>query len=353
MTASAGYNFSRLSIVIVAAYLLCLCVATTRTSAMSGIERPSRVAQSDRRRLLNELTRLPYTYNILDPKYFRLLDSRDVATALLERQRRFMRRWESKADQDKAGMAGFPSGAEVEVVSFIPTKYIKSLLKRGQLNAHQVTHKQIHASTGMLRAEVEDLIINIHLEPVYSSDKSALVHYIRPKYGFVHFLKRSGVVVDPNTWLQYGKLIIVYRDSVKQRTTYTYGDSHCRIMVETPQRKHPSEPDSISDLRPPDLKHTHVPYVEAQVWGAIDMADIAEFRVPANQQGLVEQLKPAGLPIYTYDRDLLESIAEPIEESTVPIARLECLYHGDPVVLRKYAQVAAQRKLDLRSTVPY
>ncbi len=237
-------------------------------------------------------------------------------------------------------------------MSFIPTKFIESLLQRGQLNAHQVAHKQIHASTGMLRAEVEDLIINIHLEPHYSSDKSAKVHYIRPKYGFVHFLKPSGVLVDPNIWLQYGKLMIVYRNSIKQRTTFTYGDSHCRIMVETPQRMHPSEPELICDMRAPDVKHSHVPYVESQVWGAVDMADIAEFRVPAHQPELVERLKPAGLPVYSYDRDLLESIAEPVEESAVPIGRSECLYKGNPPLLQKYDQLAAERELDLRSPEP-
>jgi hypothetical protein len=86
------------SIVIVMASLLCLWIATTRTDAMNGIERTVRVVAADRNRLLEELTTLPYTYNVLDPKYLRLLDSRDITTALLERQRRFMRRWDSKDD---------------------------------------------------------------------------------------------------------------------------------------------------------------------------------------------------------------------------------------------------------------
>lgn len=306
---------------------------------------------------IRELVEMPFTYNILDPKYLKLLDSRDIATALLERERRFLHRWQKPNLKANMAAKDFPTPQDVEIISIMPAAYSLQLIAHGQLNIHQITHKNnlenIHtvasstavASSRILRAQVEDLIVNIRLEPSYSTNTKALAHYIRPKYGCVHFLKPSGVFVNPNRWLCYGELLVVYRDSVKQRTTYTYGDSHCRIVVETATMKHPSDPALLEDLVPPDEKHRRVPYAEAQVWGAIDLADIAEFRIPNNHQELAEALKPAGLPIYTYDREAMESIDQPIEESTVPIGRLHCVYPGNPDLMRKYDELAAKRQV--------
>jgi hypothetical protein len=314
-------------------------------SAPPGIVDYAPVNQEARLRLVQELVELPYSYNVLDSKYYKLLDSRDIAAALIERQRRFLKRWQKPVSAAALLATDFPTTNDVEVLSMLPVARAAQIIEHGQLNLHQVSTKNAPLSSLQLRAQVEDLILNIRLEPEYSSNKKAPSHFLRPKYGCVHFLKPSGVTVNPNRWLGFGELLVVYRDSVKQRMTYTYGDSHCRIAVETATIKHPSDPAALADLSPPDDKHRQVPYTEAQIWGAIDMADVAEFRIPDDRKELADSLKPAGLPIYTYDRQTLESIDQPIEESTVPVGRLHCVFSGNPEMMKHYEQIAAQRQI--------
>jgi hypothetical protein len=135
--------------------------------------------------------------------------------------------------------------------------------------------------------------------------------------------------MNPNRLLIYGQVIIVYNDSVKARTMYGYGDSlfsFCHYAAgELPEFM---EPHSLLEFAPPEKKdYLDVRYVEAQIWGPVDLSDIKEFRIPKERSDLLEKLKKAGKPIYAYSRENMENCDYHMEESEIGISRGEQLFN--------------------------
>jgi len=285
--------------------------------------------------LIPAIVSLPFDHDTLPAQWLSKYDSRRVAASLVERKHLFDERWATHSDDSQTD---FPDPmSQVEMLSFFPEKYIAELLKHGQLNLHQVGHTQ-GGHEPWWRAELEDLMIGIHMEDSYSRSRSAKAHYLRPKYGILNFLRAPHMMIDPTstigskeTWLNYGSVIIVYRNEVKLRSTYMYGDSLEAIAKVPRQLGIPEncKPRPVIDLRPPDDAKSAVVYVEAQIWGPIDLSDIEEFRVPADRRDLVDKLKPAGLPIYAYNRAQFEAVGYPHQPFELGIDRAECLYAGD------------------------
>lgn len=285
--------------------------------------------------LLPEFLNLPFNGAELPAEYAAEInagkvDMRKLAVTLVERKRQFQNRWK-KADDDDLDVevpATFPKSAdEIELVSFFPEQYIDYLIEKGQLNMHQ-TGESRGLTQRIIRAKAENSMIGIKLEAEPDSNPKSTMQYLRPKYGLVNFTKPCGVKVNPNRLLIYGELMIVYNDDVKMRSMYSYGDSlstYCHYMAK--DLKEYVEPRAVLDFAPPQKNDTwDVRYVEAQIWGPIELSDIKEFRIPKERKDLLEKLKKAGKPVYSYSRENMENCDFHMEESEIGISRGEQLF---------------------------
>ncbi len=286
--------------------------------------------------LLPEFLSVPFSGTDMPPELTQQVkdgkvDLRKLAITLVERKRQFQDRWKNEDNEGEIPCKTFPESCDdLEIVSFFPEQYIDSLIERGQLNMHQ-TGESRGLTQRELRAKAENSMIGIRMEPEINQDPKSILQYLRPKYGLVNFSKPCGIKVNPNRLLIYGQVIIVYANSVKMRTTYTYGDSlssYCHYIAG--DTKFFVDPKSMLEFAPPEHRESRdVRYVETQTWGPIDLSDIQEFRIPAERKDLLEKLKRAGKPIYSYSRENIESCDYHMDESEIGIGRGELLFSAD------------------------
>ncbi len=292
-----------------------------------------------------DLASFPFDHNILPVEYLNFLndsscDLRKVGEALMERKKQFMLRWEDPSKYKDVGK--FPSSSdEIELLCIFPEKYIDSLLSKGQLNLHQVKHSR-GVCDAAVRAHAEDFMVGIHLENKYNEDPACHLQFLRPKYGFVNFLKPSGIKVNPYRLLQYGTVIIVYNDDVKRRSSYTFGDSLASYCEAWEITLHPLDPRPTTMLRPPgEDDFANCRYVEAQIWGPVELKDIKEFRIPADRSDLLSLLSKSGKPVFSYDRNIMESNDYFMDVSECGWTRGQALNDAAKAIV-KSSQVAAK-----------
>jgi hypothetical protein len=283
--------------------------------------------------LLPEFLNIPFNSTDMPPESEQAIksgkfDLKKVAVSLVQRKRLFQDRWK-RAGEEVDVPDSFPRSCDdVEILSFFPEQHIDSLIKDGQLNMHQ-TGESRGLTQLTIRAKAENSMIGIKLESVHDANPKSPMHYLRPKYGLVNFPRPCGVRMNPNRLLIYGQVIVVYNDIVKARTMYSYGDSlfsFCHYAAG--ELSEFLEPHSMLEFGPPEKKaYWDVRYVEAQIWGPIDLSDIREFRIPAERKDLLEKLKKAGKPIYAYSRENMENCDYHMDEALIGIGRGAELYN--------------------------
>jgi hypothetical protein len=280
---------------------------------LAGVSVSGVLAEPVRQELLPAFVNLPFDRNIMPAEYVEAIkspqsDLRKIAASLMERKRQFMERWENPGERSGAD-ENFPgSFDDVEVVCLFPEEYLESLVKRGQLNVHQVGHSR-GVCEQAIRAHAEDFFLGIHLENAYDAGKDCRLHFLRPKYGFLNFPKPCGIKSNPFRLLQYGQILIVYDDQVKLRTSYTYGDSLASYCEPWAITMHPLDPVPLAGLKPPGPHdNPYCRFVEAQIWGPLDLSDIREFRIPTARRDLLQALSSTGKPVFSYDRDRMEMV---------------------------------------------
>ncbi len=262
--------------------------------------------------LMHELVDFPFDHNTLPPDYLEMIkspqtDMRRVAASLMERKKQFITRWEDPSQYETE--ENFPKTAnDFELICIFPEQYLDSLMQKGQLNVHQVGHSR-GVCEPAIRAHAEDFMIGIHLESKYDGNPDSRLHLLRPKYGYVNLFKPCGIKVNPFRLLQYGQVLIVYNDEVKQRSSFTYGDSLASYCEPWAITMRPLDPTPLTLLRPPDERKgeaSNCRYIEAQIWGPIDLSDIKEFRIPKERKDLLTKLASSGKPVFSYDREKME-----------------------------------------------
>jgi hypothetical protein len=273
------------------------------------------------------------------------VDLRKVAVSLVERRRRFNARWKLATTRNNTDIIN-ERRPEVfdnsEIVSFFPAKFALDVVRHGQLNYHQ-TGNTLGTQLDFWRAVCEETMIGLRLSPVYKPSSSDRSNFLRPKYGLVNFLSYANIPVDPQSILRYGEVIVVYRDEVKWRTTYTYGDSMDALVWRTSVEEPELLINGLADYATPKSACSQTLYVEAQIWGPLDVTDVQEFRIPSDKKLIAQELKTAGLPIFTYDRLALEKRSDLADASYLGLKALECVYAGDPIKMRKYDSLRLAR----------
>lgn len=197
---------------------------------------------------------------------------------------------------------------------------IDSVAAKGFLNTFQV-----HRDCGMYakgRVDSERKFLGYALEDACPPEESIEV---RPKSAFFslrtgnpdeHPLNATGEFAPKNGLrLGYGNVLAVFNDDVKNRTTFTMGDSSAagtRTNVRTLWFK--------SEKFPPLLAFND--YLEAQVWGPLAISDVNHFIVNCSEkderdlwgkptgritaEGL-KHLKALGLPVFSCVKEFASS----------------------------------------------
>jgi hypothetical protein len=132
---------------------------------------------------------------------------------------------------------------------------------------------------------------------------------------------------------QYGKIIVVFKPEVALRTTYSSRDTFTFDPYVGLSELHGNS----GALASGTLKVSssgRTPFIEAQVWGELDLRDVREFLVPKDLPAdSLAKLRAFGLPIYSY---------EPRIEGIVRAKRIEKLFEGDPQKITNYAKSLLQ-----------
>lgn len=241
-------------------------------------------------------------------------DRRQIGASIVER----LRRYNSKHLRPSGLAYDFKVGSEIQI--YFPAAAIEDVLSLGFLNQHQ-----IFSTGGTLNPEVrailEDQLALLTLDPNYRWGREYSMNAMRPVYANLDLTADLNLgIASSNGAFQYGEVVAILKDSVKERSTWTKGDSLDGAL----------KPRTFSEKQMGDVDPT-TPFLEAQVWGGVDLRDISEFRVPPGfSAAKLEQLKRAGLPIYEYQlTDTFGRMKRPV--------RGRQLYAGDPQRMAAYA----------------
>jgi hypothetical protein len=203
----------------------------------------------------------------------------------------------------------FLDGTELQLV--IPEKVLGKVLENGILNQHQ-THTSSAALGGSERALAEDKFLGYHLESHYGEDKTGVANQIRPKYALLGL--QAGIPNDtpiadtqtgPGYAHNYGNIVVVFNNEVKDRTTFTMMDSLKGVNSVA------AKWDRVRTLRyksDQSLAGESGEYVEAQIWGKLDASDINHFLVNCPRfaevsPAAMKMLKASGKPVYKCEEE--------------------------------------------------
>ncbi len=171
--------------------------------------------------------------------------------------------------------------------------YIESIAKGCFLNQHQAGHTN-GTNNHNMRANAEDIIAGVKLEAAYVDDPNSPADKVRPKYaGFGLTKKEPGFNDNLSSISGYGNVVAVFKDSIKDRTTFSAEDS-LGYSAQT----------FTLDLREKGMNlqgQNSGSYWEAQIWGELCMSDVDHFIVNCLggvSEAAIAQLKELKIPVY-------------------------------------------------------
>lgn len=208
----------------------------------------------------------------------------------------------------------------------------------GFLNQHQIDHSDGDLEPGR-RAEIENTLIRMRLESNYKTGIKNPVNDVRPKYSFLTFQKDTNGQQRGHFSRQYGNVVAVFKDEIKDRATFTAVDSldgdmdsngnivYGRVAAHTFDYRSTQRLNKI-----PDPNQDGGDYWEAQMWGNVSLHDVNYFLIdcPGDapvQAASLTQLKATGIPIYKcefvkdyshFEKGALVSAGNPSEEAHAP-----------------------------------
>jgi len=220
------------------------------------------------------------------PSYiYHQYSSEKIANSIVERIR-------EKRDFNSNFQPYFDFKDNTKILLQFEEKYITSIQENCFLNLHQ-TGGGNGANEPEMRAKIEDENAGLKLEKVYVPGPENIVNELRPKYAYVQFTKSKPGLTQSKFWVSYGNVFAVLKDEIKQRSTFTAGDSFGNVALHGHAHSfdwHGSKSDRVE------------PYWEAQIWGKLCFGDVDYFLVncptmkPITQTGMIE-LKRVGKPI--------------------------------------------------------
>ncbi len=213
--------------------------------------------------------------------------------------------------------------SETEIIMFFWNNNFDSILRKGFLNQHQ-SGKSKGSFNPDMRVRIEDSFTGLKLG---TSESTA---QLRPKYAFLNILGTANLhekKFDPT--LQYGNIGAVLKNTVKERSTWTSGDSLINY-----RRGRAYDHDAQTGLTfrgtfernsLPNFSWDHN-YYEAQIYGEVDMNDVEYFLV--KEKYLAGPLKVLKKPIYL--------IQETHRNNRLVFEKGRCLFTGEKTPLLSF-----------------
>ncbi len=213
-----------------------------------------------------------------------------VAISLVQRLRKLI-------DGKQEGTPYFNFLDHSEITIAFDSRNLEAIRSGCFKNQHQTgSSNGSYTPTG--RADEEDRFIRAKLESTYSSDRSSVVHQIRPKYSFLSLQDYKSGMATMRYSAGYGNTFALIRDEVKLRSTFTPSDSlgshgttlKTFFLIDTP-------PKGSSDN-----------YWETQIWGPLCEKDIEAWLIDCPGGGdtddaTIAKLKNTGIPVYTCEKN--------------------------------------------------
>lgn len=235
------------------------------------------------------------TNNILSKDFVSATDTRTVGENLANHVF-------NKNDTESAkGEVEYDFLKKSELLLIFRSEHLNSILSNGFLNIHDtqvssLTFPIVLEELPEQRAKHEDTLLGLKIEPSYIFKAGNPKNKIRPKYALLQLTEPIELGKWQTTGSMYGDLIAVLKPETKRRATWTYGDSlaNKKLRPSSFYRK------SIQ----PQVSLGNQNYMEAQIWGELDIRDVSHFLVDSAtvSDETFERLKSTGLPIYHRNR---------------------------------------------------
>lgn len=192
---------------------------------------------------------------------------------------------QNSVDNENPGFDFFKNTSLQMAVNF---ENLEKISEGGFKNQHETK-----TSNGYLNREfrlgVENKLIGYQLEEFES--RQSRIQKLKPKYAFFVPLVAHSNIDEHNYATGYGNVIIVFKDSLKTRATWTNGDS----LTYEKDRNRKVHSFSYATANPQVTKLGK--YYEAQIWGTLELSDISHILV--NCEGLT-----------SIDRNSIEPISQ-------------------------------------------
>lgn len=256
---------------------------------------------------------IPEIMNLRDgqtipPGVYEKYDTRRIAITL--QWRNYQQREQASSEQNRGrAHRDFLNHSQIQMA--FNDRNLDSILRNGFLNQHQIAQTNGTMSP-QFRAETEDEMLGLRVEAPreYGSprtrseeDRTRPQNRLRPKYAY---FGQQAAQPERSTFGRifphYGNIIAVMQNQVKDRTTFTSGDS-----LGTSDTSNTHSPRAQMAIDPDKLKRVILTYMEAQVWGELGVNDVAYFIVncpslsdpgPLSQE-IIDKLKATGKPVYS------------------------------------------------------
>lgn len=152
-----------------------------------------------------------------------------------------------------------------EVIMERNHKTIYNLVRHGILNMHEA-NRTMGINNAERRLRTESVLAGGALSNPLSSEAKRHL----PKYAY---LSHPDL---PDSLTGYGYFAIIMKPSVKKRITWTPFDSFDYLSESFAQREEKIREGLINTLWSNTIPHQEGTYVEAQIWGPLDIDDVAE-----------------------------------------------------------------------------
>jgi hypothetical protein len=184
------------------------------------------------------------------------------------------------------------AGGEIRLV--VPARTLAAIGRRGVLNQHQTGRTEAAARKPARRAFLEDARIGVGIEPEYDGRRNNPAHVLRPKSAILDVSGIPGLrSMQLDAGLFYGgdhPAVLVLKEQVMDRATWSPGDSY-----DNASRASHSFDHLFYEVMEPSQ------YFEAQIWGELDLRDVAEIWIaPDTPRRILAQSEALGLPLYHY-----------------------------------------------------
>lgn len=217
-----------------------------------------------------------------------------------------------KADPNPAGSVPVNIMEDSTLYLRFPEEKVAEVLGKGFLNFFQ-TRETLGTPAMGFRVQAERRIIDVSFDKElewkgnFLANQHSSVHFLRPKYGTISFSTKKSLGTKFEDTSQYGSLIAVMKDEVKLRTTlsptdclgiFSFNfDSFAKPEVPVDRRRKNQSTFYGSSIYVRDGI-----YFDAQIFGALNLSDVAYFAIAPGQvsEDTSKKLIGSGVPVRNY-----------------------------------------------------